>query len=302
VLVQVEYSTVNYKDALAITGKMPIVRSLPLVGGIDYSGTVLESKNPSFKTGDKVVMNGMGASETLYGGYSKYAKVNSGHLVLLPETFSTRDAMAIGTAGYTAALCVMKLVDSGITPSKGPTIVTGAVGGVGSFSVALLSTMGYTVIALTGRVEGQSEYLKALGASEVADRATLETNPKPLGKQLYAGAVDCVGGDILANIISNTKYGGVVAACGLAASTSLNTSVMPFILRGVTLAGVDSVYAPMKDRVRAWQELATVLDRTKLKIIAPPDMFISLGDLTPFAEDMLEGKQKGRVVVDVNVF
>jgi putative YhdH/YhfP family quinone oxidoreductase len=296
VLVDVEYSTLNYKDGLAVTGKGKICRSFPMVCGCDLAGTVAESAAPAFKPGDKVVLNGYGMSETQWGGYSQKARVKSEHLMKLPPTISTKEAMAIGTAGYTAMLCVLALERHQVEPETGQVLVTGAAGGVGSVSVALLSKLGYSVAASTGRSETQ-RYLAHLGASSFIDRAELAGTPRPFAKERWAGAVDSVGSNTLANVLAQTAYGGCVAACGLAAGPDLPGSVLPFILRGVTLAGIDSVMAPMKVRLEAWQRLATDLDKVKLSDMTTVE---PLGKVPELARAILQGQTRGRVVIDVN--
>ena len=259
VTIAVEFSTLNYKDGLAITNAVPIVQSYPLILGIDLAGTVLDSAHAGFSAGDKVVLNGYGASEYLNGGYTERAKVNGDLLVKLPDAFSTRQAMAIGTAGYTAMLCVMSLEEGGVTPDSGDILVTGAAGGVGSVALALLERLGYRAVASTGRPE-EADFLKQLGAADVVDRETLSGAGKPLQAEKWAGAVDCVGSQTLANVLAQTCYNGTVAACGLAQGPDLPTTVMPFILRNVRLQGADSVQAPMARREEAWRRLASDLD------------------------------------------
>ena len=263
VTVRVSHSTLNYKDGLAVTGKAPVVRRWPMIPGIDFAGTVVSSDNPAYKAGDGVILNGWGVGETHLGGYAQMARVKGEWLVPLPSAFTPAQAMAIGTAGYTAMLCVMALERNGITPDRGPVVVTGAAGGVGSVAIALLAKLGYTVIASTGRT-AEADYLKGLGASEIIDRAELSGPARPLNKERWAGAVDTVGSTTLANVISMTKYDGCVTACGLAQGLDLPGSVAPFILRGVTLAGVDSVMAPRARRLEAWSRLARDLDLAKL--------------------------------------
>ena len=296
VVVAVAHSTVNYKDGLAITGKGPVVRKWPMIGGIDLAGTVESSDNSAFKPGDKVLLNGYGLSETHFGGYADKARVKGDWLVPLPAAFSTAQAMAIGTAGYTAMLCVLALEDYGITPESGEVLVTGANGGVGSVAIAILAKLGYTVTASTGRPE-EADYLKSLGATAIVDRAELSEKGRPLDKERWAAAIDCVGSTTLANVLSKTRYGGAVAACGLAQGADLPATVMPFILRGVALLGVDSVQAPMAKRKRAWERLATDLDIAKLDSITHT---IGFGDVPQAAADIVDGKIRGRVVVDIN--
>lgn len=296
VMVRVSHSTLNYKDGLAITGRGPVVRKFPLVPGIDLVGTVEESSNPGYKVGDKVVLNGWGVGESHWGGLAQKARLEGEWLVPLPEAFSPKQAMAIGTAGYTAMLCVMALERHGVTPDKGEILVTGAAGGVGSVAVAILSKLGYTVVGVTGRPE-EREFLMGLGASEVLERSALSAPGKPLGRERWAGAVDVVGSHTLANVCATTRYGGVVTACGLAGGMDLPASVAPFILRGVTLAGVDSVMAPRDLRLQAWQRLTTDLDLAKLGQIAKE---IGLNDVVDMASKLLDGQVRGRVIVDVN--
>ena len=296
VTVAVSHSTVNYKDGLAMTGRVPVVRRFPMIPGIDLAGVVEESASDAFKPGDKVLLNGFGLSETHYGGYTQLARVKSDWLVPLPDAFSSSDAMAIGTAGYTAMLSVLSLEDAGVSPDKGPVLVTGASGGVGSVAIALLAKLGYRVIASTGRTE-EDAYLKRLGASEIIPRSELSGDPKPLAKERWAGAVDSVGSKTLANVLASTKYGGAVAACGLAQGMDLPTSVAPFILRGVSLLGIESVYMPKPRRLQAWQRLARDLDREKLVAMTHT---IGLADVFRAAEDILAGRVRGRLVVDLN--
>ena len=296
VLVRVEYSTINYKDGLAITGKVPVVRHWPMVPGIDFAGIVERSDNPAFKPGDAVILNGWGVGETHYGGYAGYARVNADWLIKRPENISAARSMAIGTAGYTAMLAVMALEDHGVTPASGPVLVTGAAGGVGSVAVAILSKLGHTVIASTGRRE-EDGFLKELGAAEIIDRAGLSGPAKPLGRERWAGAIDVAGSHTLANAISMTRYGGTVAACGLAQGMDLPSSVAPFILRGVTLAGIDSVMCPKPRRIAAWQRLARDLDMSKLDALTE---MRPLTDVVGLAPDIIAGKVRGRVVLEVS--
>jgi acrylyl-CoA reductase (NADPH) len=296
VTVKVSHSTLNYKDGLAITGRGPVVRKFPLVPGIDLVGTVEESSNPGFKVGDKVVLNGWGVGESHWGGLAQKARLKGDWLVPLPEAFTPQQAMAIGTAGYTAMLCVMALERHGVTPDKGEILVTGAAGGVGSVAVAILSKLGYTVVGVTGRPE-ERDYIMGLGASDVLERSAFSTPGKPLGRERWAGAVDVVGSHTLANVCATTRYGGVVTACGLAGGMDLPASVAPFILRGVTLAGVDSVMAPRALRLQAWQRLSVDLDLTKLGQIAEE---IGLSEVIGMATKLLDGQVRGRVIVDVN--
>jgi acrylyl-CoA reductase (NADPH) len=291
-----EWSTVNYKDGLAITGKSPVVRRFPMIAGIDGAGTVEASSNPNWKVGDKVILNGWGCGETHLGMYAQRARVKGEWLVKLPDDMSARDAMAVGTAGYTAMLAVMALERHGLTPASGPIVVTGAAGGVGSVAIAVLSKLGYHVVASTGRTS-EADYLKALGASEIIDRAELAGAPRPLNKERFAGGIDSVGSAPLANILSMTKYGGAVAACGLAAGMDLPGSVAPFILRGVSLLGIDSVMCPLGVRREAWSRLAIDLDRKKLAEITTE---IGLSDVFTAAPKILAGGVRGRLVVRVD--
>ena len=295
VTVAVEFSTVNYKDGLALSGGR-IMQSFPMIGGVDLAGTVEASDNPAYKPGDKVILNGWGLSQTHNGGYSQKARVPAEWLIPLPGKFTTRDAMAIGTAGYTAMLCVMALEQSGLTPARGDVLVTGANGGVGSIAISLLSQLGYRVIASTGRAE-EGDYLRGLGAADIIDRATLSAAGKPIGSERWAGAVDSVGSFTLANVLAQTKYRGVVAACGLAQGMDLPGSVAPFILRNVTLAGIDSVNTPREVRLEAWQRLARDLDAGKLTSTITE---IGLGDVPGVAARILKGQVRGRTVVNVN--
>ena len=295
VTIAVDYSTLNFKDGLAMTGASPVVRSFPMIPGIDLVGTVTHSDNPKFSVGDKVLQNGYGLSEVHYGGYAQTARVNGDWVVKLPSGISPLQAMAIGTAGYTAMLCVMA-VEEVVAPDQGEILVTGAAGGVGSVAIALLSKLGYSVVASTGRAQ-ESDYLKELGASRIIDRASLSEKGRPLDKELWAGVVDSVGSHTLANAISQTKYGGVVAACGLAQGVDLPATVMPFILRGVTLRGIDSVQAPMALRERAWARLEQDLD---LALLDKMTVVKKFDDLPQLATDILAGQVRGRVVIDVN--
>ncbi len=296
VLVQVSHSTLNYKDALAITGKAPVVRSYPMVPGIDFAGTVLESSDARYHPGDAVILNGWGVGETHWGGLAGKARVKADWLVPLPAGMMPSQAMGIGTAGYTAMLCVMALQQHGITPEQGPVLVTGANGGVGSTAIALLSRLGFTVHASTGRMN-EAEHLKALGASELIDRATLNAPGKPLQKERWAAAVDSLGSHTLANVCASLRYGGVVAACGLAQGMDFPATVAPFILRGVTLAGVDSVMAPHARRVTAWERLARELPA---EVLASNTETIGLADAPAMAAKLLDGQVRGRLVVDVS--
>jgi acrylyl-CoA reductase (NADPH) len=296
VAIDVEYSTLNYKDGLAITGRSPVVRKFPMVPGIDLAGTVTSSSHEDWKSGDKVVLNGWGVGESHWGGLAQKARLKGEWLVPLPSAFTARQAMAIGTAGYTAALCVERLVWAGVTPGSGEVLVTGATGGVGSVAVALLKKAGFTVAGSTGKAS-EAGYLKQLGADTVLDRAELSNPGKPMQKERWAGVVDSVGSHTLANACAQTRYGGAVAACGLAQGMDFPASVAPFILRGVSLLGVDSVMAPKAARMKAWERLATDLDPALLDVIAAE---IGLGEAIAVAADLIEGKVRGRVVVDVN--
>ncbi len=295
VTVAVEATTVNYKDGLAITGKAPVVRRWPLVPGIDFAGTVLSSDHPDWRKGDKVILNGWGVGETHYGAYAGRARVKGDWLVPLPDGISAHDAMAVGTAGYTAMLSVMALERHGIVPKRGPVIVTGAAGGVGSVAIAVLSGLGYHVIASTGRSR-EADYLRDLGATEIIAREELSGPAKPLGKERWAGGVDAVGSNTLANVLSMTAYGGAVAACGLAGGMDLPSSVAPFILRGVSLLGIDSVMAPKEVRLEAWRRIGTDLDIGKLAALSTTIGFDVIMDA---ARDIVEGKIRGRIVVDM---
>lgn len=295
VTVDVAHSTVNYKDGLALTGKAPVVRHFPLIPGIDFAGTVRSSSNDEFNAGDKVILNGWGVGEGHNGGFSERARVKGDWLIKLPDGLTTVQAMAIGTAGYTAMLCVMALEDNGVTPDSGEILVTGAAGGVGSVAIAVLSKLGYSVTASTGRTS-EADYLKGLGANAIIDREELNGKPRALGKTLWAGAVDCVGSTTLANVISQIKYGGTVAACGLAQGMDLPSSVAPFILRAVKLIGVDSVMCPKPRREQAWARLAQDLDLEKL---ASMTNHITLDEVEAAGSDILAGKIKGRLVVDI---
>ena len=295
VVVAVSHSTVNYKDGLALTGRAPVVRKFPMIPGIDLAGVVETSAHPKFKPCDKVLLNGFGLSENHYGGYAEYARVKGDWLVPLPSAFTPPQAMAVGTAGYTAMLCVLALEDAGITPSKGGVVVTGAGGGVGSVAIALLAKLGYRVTASTGRTEEEA-YLHELGAGEIISRTELGGEPRALAKERWAGAVDSVGSKTLANVIASMSYGGAVAACGLAGGMDIPTSVAPFILRGVSLLGIDSVYMPMPRRLRAWERLARDLDISKLDAMTHT---IPLSRVREAAADILAGKVRGRLVVEI---
>lgn len=295
VTVRVEWSTVNYKDALALSGRGDIMKVFPLIGGIDLAGVVESSTNPSFKPGDRVLANGWGLSQTHNGGYAEKARLPAEWLIPVPGAFSTRDAMAIGTAGYTAMMCVMALEHAGITSAHGDVLVTGANGGVGSIAISLLSKLGYRVIASTGRPE-EADYLHALGAAELIDRNELAAPGRPIGKERWVGAVDSVGSHTLANVLAQTRYRGAVAACGLAQGMDLPGSMAPFILRNVTLAGIDSVNTPKAVRQQAWERLATDLDPSKL-LAATRE--VALDEVPSVTTQMLQGKGKGRVVVRI---
>jgi acrylyl-CoA reductase (NADPH) len=295
VTVRVEYSTINYKDGLAVSGKAPVVRRFPMIAGIDFAGTVESSTHAGWKPGDKVILNGWGLGETHLGAYAEKARVKGDWLVRMPSSMSARETMAIGTAGYTAMLAVMALERTGITPEKGPVIVTGAAGGVGSVAIAILSWLRYHVIASTGRMS-EADYLKKLGAAEVIDRQELSGPAKPLAKERWAGGIDSVGSTTLANVLSMTRYGGAVAACGLAAGMDLPASVAPFILRGVSLLGIDSVMCPRPRREEAWKRLETDLDPAKLKEITSE---IGLSEVIGTAPKILGGGVRGRIVVKI---
>jgi acrylyl-CoA reductase (NADPH) len=295
VLVQVEYSTLNFKDGLAIANKGPVVRVWPMVAGIDGAGRVIESTHPNWKPGDLFIHNGWGVGETHWGCLSQKASLKGDWLVKLPSAFTPRQAMAIGTAGYTAMLCVLALEDHGVKPADGEILVTGATGGVGSVAIAILSKLGYKVVAATGKASEEA-YLKSLGADSIIDRAELSAPGKPFQKERWAGVVDAVGSHTLANALAQTKYGGTVAACGLAQGADLPTTVMPFILRGVALAGVDSVMAPLAKRQRAWDRLAQDLDIQKLESMIEE---VSLDQASAKATQLMEGKIKGRVLVKI---
>ena len=296
VTVRVEWSTLNYKDGLAVTGKAPVVRRFPMIAGIDFAGTVEQSSHPRWKAGDRVICNGWGLGETHLGAYAEKARVKGDWLVRLPDNISARNAMAIGTAGYTAMLAVLALEQNGVTPASGPVAVTGAAGGVGSVATAILAKLGYHVIASTGRAS-ETAYLKGLGAAEVIDRNELSGPAKPLAKERWAGAVDSVGSTTLANLLSMTKYRGAVAACGLAAGMDLPTSVAPFILRGVCLLGIDSVMCPLGLREIAWKRLGSDLESTKLAEITSE---IGLDEVVGTAAKILAGQVRGRIVVKIS--
>lgn len=296
VTIEVSHSTLNYKDGLAITGKGPVVRKFPMVPGIDLVGIVEQSSHPDYKIGDRVLLNGWGVGENHWGGLAQKARLNGDWLIPLPAQFSPQQAMAIGTAGYTAMLCVIALERQGVKPSDGEIVVTGAAGGVGSVAIAVLSKLGYSVVAVTGRPD-DANYLTQLGAKEVMDRSIYASPGKPLGKERWAGAIDVAGSHVLANICATTKYRGVVTACGLAAGMDFPATVAPFILRGVTLVGIDSVMCPRSDRLIAWRRLAADLDMDKLGKIGKE---VGLNEAIPLANSLLEGKVRGRVIVDVN--
>jgi acrylyl-CoA reductase (NADPH) len=295
VTVRVEWSTVNYKDGLALTGKAPVVRRFPMIPGIDFAGRVEASSHPEWKPGDHVILNGWGVGETHLGAYGEKARVKGDWLVPLPSGMSGREAMAIGTAGYTAMLAVMALERHGVAPANRPVAVTGAAGGVGSVAIALLAKLGYAVVASTGRLQ-EADYLKRLGATEIIDRAELAGQGRPLGKERWAGGIDSVGSHTLANVLAMTRYGGAVAACGLAGGMDLPTSVAPFILRAVSLLGIDSVMCPQPVRREAWKRLATDLDRGKLQDMVSE---IGLPDVVEAGRAIMEGKVRGRTVVKI---
>ncbi len=296
VRVRISHSTLNYKDALAITGKGPVVRQFPMVPGIDLAGVVEESSHPDYQAGDAVLLNGWGVGESHWGGLAQQARLKGDWLIPLPAGFSAAEAMAVGTAGYTAMLSVLALERNGVTPDKGEVLVTGANGGVGSFAVALLAKLGYQVAASTGRLE-EADYLKRLGAAEIIERSSLSEPGRPLGRERWAGAIDSLGSHTLANVCASTRYGGCVAACGLAQGMDFPATVAPFILRGVTLAGIDSVMRPRADRLEAWRRLARDLDKD---LLAPITRTIGLEEVIATAGELLAGRVRGRVVVDVN--
>jgi acrylyl-CoA reductase (NADPH) len=296
VTVDVEYSTLNFKDGLAVTGKSPVVRKFPMVPGIDLAGVVSESSHADWKVGDRVVLNGWGVGETHWGGFAQRARLNGDWLVPLPSNFSTKQAMAIGTAGYTASLCVDALLDHGVSPDQGEVLVTGATGGVGSIAIALLAKAGFQVAAVTGK-SSEADYLQQLGATTILDRAEFSEKGKPLQKERWAGVVDAVGSHTLANACAQTRYRGAVAACGLAQGMDFPASVAPFILRGVSLLGIDSVMAPKQPRQAAWQRLSSELDPAVLDSVAEE---VGLADVVDAAGRLMDGKVRGRIVVDVN--
>ena len=295
VLVRVTHSTLNYKDGLALTGKSPVVRRFPMIPGIDFAGVIVESTHPDWRADDAVILNGWGVGETHFGGYAGYARVKGDWLVALPKGLSLPQTMAIGTAGYTAMLCVMALERQGLRPQDGPVVVTGAAGGVGSVAIALLSRLGWHIIASTGRA-AEADYLKGLGAAEIIDRHELSEKGRPLGKERWIAGVDSVGSHTLANLLSMTRYGGAIAACGLAQGMDLPATVAPFILRGVSLLGVDSVAAPKARRNEAWTRLAKDLDLAKLDTMVST---IKLPDVIATGVALLEGKVRGRIVVEI---
>jgi acrylyl-CoA reductase (NADPH) len=294
VTVRVEYSTLNYKDALAITGRAPVIRQFPMVPGVDFAGSVDESKDPSYGIGDRVLLNGWGVGEQHWGGLAQLARVKGEWLIPLPPAFTARQAMSIGTAGYTAMLCILALERHGVTPASGEILVTGAAGGVGSVAVAVLAKLKFRVAAVTGR-PAEADFLKGLGAAEVLDRSLFASPGKPLGKERWAGAIDVVGSHTLVNVCASMRYRGVVAACGLAGGLDFPATVAPFILRGVTLAGVDSVMCPPADRMAAWRRLSQDLDLEKLEFLTQE---IGLSQVIDRAAGFLEGRIRGRIVVD----
>ncbi len=296
VRVRVQYSTLNYKDGLAITGKGPVVRSFPMVPGIDFAGEVLESTSPEFKVGDAVLLNGWGVGEGHWGGLAQQARVKADWLIPLPKGFTAKQALAIGTAGYTAMLCVMALQKHGVKPADGEVLVTGAAGGVGSFAIALLSKLGFTVVASSGRPQ-EAEYLRSLGAAEVIDRGSLSEPGKPLARERWAAVVDSVGSHTLVNACAATKSEGAVAACGLAQGMDFPGTVAPFILRGVTLYGINSVTVPKAKRIAAYEQLSALVDLKTLDAISHE---ISLGEAIQYADALMKGNVRGRVIVDVN--
>jgi acrylyl-CoA reductase (NADPH) len=296
-LVKVDFSTLNFKDALAVTGTGKIVRTWPMIPGVDLAGTVVETVHPGFKTGQRVVLTGWGVGEKHWGGYSQFQRVRGDWLVPLPDGLSTREAMMIGTAGFTAMRCVMALETAGVTPASGSVLVTGASGGVGSIAVAILSALGYKVSALTHHA-GKQEFVRSLGAVECVDGALWSERPRALEGQRWAGAIDTVGSTVLAHVLAEMNYGGVVAACGLAAGADLPTTVMPFILRGVSLLGIDSVMLPYDARVATWARLSEATPFAALERIAA--LTVSLDEIKAVSKDLLDGKLRGRVLVDVN--
>ncbi len=296
VTVDVEYSTLNYKDALAITGASPVVRRFPMVPGVDLAGTVAKSASPAHRVGDRVLINGWGLGETHWGGLAQRARVSAGWLVPTPDAFTSRQAMAIGTAGYTAMLCVLALEEAGVAPTDGEVVVSGAGGGVGGIAISLLARLGYQVVASTGRPH-EAEYLRRLGAAEIMDRTELSEPGRPLGRERWAGAVDTVGSHTLANICATTKYGGTVTACGLAAGMDFPATVAPFILRGVTLKGIESVHCPPTRRLLAWERLTSDLDPAQIELMVSE---VGMSEVIDVAPRLLAGEVRGRLVVDVN--
>jgi len=303
-LVQVEYSSLNYKDALVATGKYPGLKP-PMVGGIDLVGKVMETGSSSHAVGDTVVVNGWGIGTDHYGGYAGEARVRSDWAIKLPGGMSSKEAAKIGTAGYTAMLCAQAMEHSGVTPASGKVLVTGATGGVGGVAIILLSQLGYHVVALSAKPGAEAEsdhaYLKSLGAAEVLDRTQFEGEPRPLGKEIYGGAIDSCGGKVLANILPQIKYGGVVSACGLAAGMPFNTTVAPFILRGVTLAGIDSVFQPLEKRLSAYGRFGPLLTTDKLALVSEEERIAGLAQIPELGEQMLKGNIRGRYLVDPNI-
>ncbi len=296
VTVAVEWSTLNYKDGLALTGKAPIARRFPMIPGVDFAGTVTQSTHPSWKAGDKVILNGWGVGESHLGAFAEKARVKGDWLIRVPDGLTTRDAMAIGTAGYTAMLAVMALERHGVSPQSGPVVVTGSAGGVGSVAIALLARLGFHVVASTGRLH-EGDYLRHLGAAEIIDRNEIAVAPKPLEKERWAGGIDNVGSTTLANLLATTKYRGAIAACGLAGGMDLPSSVAPFILRGVCLLGIDSVRAPIPQRIEAWGRLARELDRAKLLEMTSE---IGLDDVIEAGSRIVAGQVRGRIVVKIS--
>jgi acrylyl-CoA reductase (NADPH) len=297
VLVDVACSTLNYKDGLAVSGAAPICRKLPLICGIDLAGTVVDSADPAYQPGDRILVNGYGMSETFDGGYSQKQRVKPEWIVRVPQNMELEETMALGTAGYTSMLCVLALQDAGVQPEDGPVLVTGAAGGVGSVAVSLLSSLGYEVHASTGRVDAEGDFLRKLGAAQLVPRQELSRDSKPLEKEVWAGVVDTVGDKVLATAIAQTRYEGTVTACGLAGGAGLPTSVMPFILRGVTLRGIDSVMASQARRQRAWNALAELIDREQLREIY---RVVPMSEVPALASKIVKGEVRGRIVVDVN--
>jgi len=299
-LVKVEYSTLNYKDALVVTGKYPGLKP-PMVGGIDLVGKVLETGSSLHTVGDTVVINGWGIGTDHFGGYAGEARVRSDWAIKLPEGMSGKEAAKIGTAGYTAMLCAQAMEHSGVSPASGPVLVTGATGGVGSVAILLLSQLGYQVVAVSGKAEAEVDYLKSLGAADVLDRAAFEGEPKPLGRENYGGCIDSCGGKVLANILPQMKYGGVVAACGLASGMPLGTTVAPFILRGVTLTGIESALVPLERRMSAYGRFGPLLTSAKLNLVSGEERTLGLAQLPVIAEQMMKGNIRGRYVVDLSI-